>query len=116
MQGSDELCGYDHPQVGAVLRAQADAQRPIWEHSDTMFPSIYFRLVDPSGPHAAYECDDEHFDGPACRNISLAHERALQHSMVGHAVRASVGATHNYQPLRLLALACVAMGCVCRWG
>ena len=90
-EGSDELCGYDHPQAGAVLRAQAEAQRPIWMHSDAMFPSIYFQSVDPGSPQAAYECDDQHFQGPACRNISLAHARALQHSTVGHAVRASVG-------------------------
>eukprot|EP00755_Sulcionema_specki_P028083 Sspe_Gene.89118::Locus_60968_Transcript_1_1_Confidence_1.000_Length_1860::g.89118::m.89118/K01197/hya; hyaluronoglucosaminidase len=42
-------CGYDDPLVGAKYRAYSDQQKPIWEASTALFPSIY--LPSPPLPH-----------------------------------------------------------------
>ena len=80
--GSDPLCGYDHPTAGPRLHAQAEAQRPIWAASDALFPAIYFQSVQPGGVIGSYACDNQHFTGSACKNLTLADQRAVAHSAV----------------------------------
>jgi hypothetical protein len=96
--GTDPLCGYDHPTEGAALRAIAEQHRPVWDESDRLFPSIYFQGIQPSGSINSYACMDAHFRGARCRNYTLAQNRAMIHSTIAQAMRsAAPAASTNVQ-------------------
>jgi hypothetical protein len=112
----EPLCGFDHPEIGPALRAQAQQMQPIVDASDTLYPEIYPPSVGPdegfktehARNRARYLCQynltNPHTPAalkPHCRSVSLAMLRAGIRSTIGQAVRsaASVAVRHNRTPM-----------------